>query len=121
MDDKNLMKWVDCIGLSADKIQADIKEMKKALQEREELKNFYITFGSDESMPYQCGWVLIKAVSLEQAQDKFIKHFGDSAVSANGFINYASAYDQRYYDGSVSEGGMFATGNMGKFLHEIIE
>ena len=38
MDDKNLMKWVDSIGLSADKIQADIKEMKKALQEKEQKK-----------------------------------------------------------------------------------
>jgi len=120
MNNDNLMKWIDSLGLSADKIQKDLQEMRKALQEKE-LKNHYITFGTDESMPYQGGWVIVRAVSLRQAQDKFIKRFGDSAMSVNGFINYCSAYDQRYYDGSVSEGGMFATGNMGKFLHEIIE
>jgi len=120
MDDKNLMKWVDSIGLSADQIQTDIKEMKKALQEKE-LKNHYITFGSDGNMPLQGGWVIVRAVSLREAQDKFIKRFGDSAMSVNGFINYCSDYSQEYYDKSVAEGRMFATGNMGKFLHEIIE
>ena len=120
MNNDNLMKWVEVLGLDADKIQADIKEMKKALQEKE-LKNHYITFGSDGNMPYQGGWVVVKAVSLREAQDKFIKRFGDSAMSVNGFINYCSDYSQEYYDKSVAEGGMFATGNMGKFLHEIIE
>lgn len=78
--------------------------------------NYYFTFGSSGQI-YKGGWVQIKASTLREAQEKFIRHFEKKAYKSEGILSYASHYDQAEYE----ELEMFRTGNFGSRCHEVIE
>lgn len=54
-------------------------------------KNFFYTFGSDSGFPFQNGWVVIKAKSLTEAHDIFMRHF---PCREPGVLNCAFYYTE---------------------------
>lgn len=81
---------------------------------------FYFTFGSSGQV-YQGGWVKIKAETIQEAQEKFRRHFGVRAWKDQdpwcGILSYAFHYTQEDFDTME----MFQTDNMGSRCHEVIE
>jgi len=76
---------------------------------------YYFTFGSEGQL-FKGGWVKIKAQGLYEAQQKFIKHFGNKARKGQ-FLNYSFDYTEEKFQAS----GMQEEGNIGAYCHEIIE
>ena len=58
----------------------------------------------------------IQADTLEEAQQKFIQHYGDKAWKDGGVLNYSFDYPRDRFIFTR----MFRDGNFGKFEHEFI-
>ena len=57
---------------------------------------YYFTFGSCGQL-FEGGWVRIQADSINEAQQKFIDHYGDKAWKDNGTLNYAFSYSENHF------------------------
>jgi hypothetical protein len=55
------------------------------------LKSFYFTFGRSPSFPFQDGYIIVKAMSREEAVDKFQSEYGDPNDSC---VNCSFIYDE---------------------------
>jgi len=76
---------------------------------------YYFTFGSYGQL-YDGGWVRIQADSINEAQQKFVEHYGDKAQKDNGTLNYAFSYSENHFLST----SMAREGNFGKFEQEFI-
>lgn len=83
----------------------------------ENRKAFYFTFGSDPKMPYQGGWIVIYAENRVHAQSKFSDYFRESAWIRPGTLAYAFDYTAEEF----RKTNMWRTGNMGQYLHNVID
>lgn len=76
---------------------------------------YYFTFGSSGQI-HECGWIEIIADTLNEAQDKFIDHYGKDQAYIGSSLRYSFAYTEEAFEKS----GMKENGNLGKYCHEVI-
>lgn len=77
------------------------------------MKRFYFTFGSDEKMPFQGGWVEILADDIKQAALAF------KAIYPNNLNDEVLNCDDYYTEEQFVRSGMFEE-NRGKRCHALI-
>lgn len=54
------------------------------------MNSYFYTFGTDPGFPYREGWVEVRAISWEEAHEKFRARFPDRH---KGILNCAFFYD----------------------------
>lgn len=77
------------------------------------MKEFYFTYGTSETMPYQKGWTKVNAETRSEAIKAF-RYFHPDHIE--GLINCCSIYERV----SMEVYGMLEKGNFGVFCHEAI-
>ena len=76
------------------------------------MRVFY-TFGSDKRYPYQGGWIIIEANSVEKAHRIFQAFYPNRTP---GVLNCADYYAEEAF----RKTGMYEQGNHGKYCHNTI-
>lgn len=71
----------------------------------ERLQNFYFTFGSSPSFPFQEGYIIIKATTRDEAVDRFRHDYPDKN---NSCVNCSFIYDETEWK----------EGNIGRYYKE---
>lgn len=59
------------------------------------MNRYYYSFGTSLQFPFQCGWVVVCADSLQLANDKFRLRFPDKTP---GVLNCAFVYDEEQWN-----------------------
>lgn len=75
---------------------------------KNKLKNFYFTFGTCKTFPYQNGYLIVKATSRETAVARFQRKYADPNDSC---INCSFIYSEKEWN----------DGNVGRHYKEPIE
>lgn len=75
----------------------------------------YFTF-SMEGQLFERGWIEIKADTISEAREKFVKKYKDRAFVGKS-LNFAFPYTKEEFDRT----GMKEEGNFGAYCHETIE
>ena len=78
-------------ALTADFERYELPALMKAQESG--TKSFYYTFGSDHGFPYRNGWVVVKAATREEADQKFRSRFPDRP-GHEGIMNYSFCYSE---------------------------
>lgn len=76
------------------------------------LNRYFLTFGTDPTMPYRGGWVEILAESMEAARRKFNEEY----PPIEGTFRFSFAYTQEQFENTL----MYEIGNLGAWCHEVI-
>lgn len=71
--------------------------LKTASREARTVSSYYYTFGSDPGFPYRNGWVLVKAATREEADQKFLSRFPDQP-GHEGIMNCSFCYDEERWE-----------------------
>ena len=79
-----------------------------------QLDRFYFTFGSDNSFPFQSGWIIIEAPDIRSAAKIFKSYYPNP--SDDDVLNCSDYYTAAEFE--VSD--MFKTDNRGARCHLII-
>lgn len=59
------------------------------------MNNYYFTFGSSESFPFQRGYLIVRAASLNEAIEKFRNKYPDRH---EGVVNCSSWYTEEQWN-----------------------
>lgn len=78
------------------------------------MREYYFTFGSNETHPFMGGWAVVHAQTMSDAINKFCEVH---PKTTDGFINCALIY----YESDFKATKMYTNGNFGKFEQEVIE
>jgi len=79
------------------------------------LEKYYFTFAEDGQL-FRGGWVIICAKTETAARRLFVEHYGEAAISQEGFLRFAFSYSEIEF----LKTGMLDTGNFGYFCWGII-
>ena len=60
------------------------------------MNKYYFTFGTEGQLK-KGGYILIYANSIKEAQEKFIKRYGDRAWKGENILNYAFHYTEEEF------------------------
>lgn len=77
------------------------------------LSNYYFTFCPDADFPYQNGWVMVEAESLNQAAGAFRQFYTDVDEGTLNCEDYCTEEQFR-------RTGAFETGYLGGWCHKVI-
>lgn len=78
------------------------------------MKKWYFTYGSGGRMPYDNGWTIIYAETMDEARKKHIKRYG---LSEGGNPRYAFSYSEEEFNDTI----MATEGNFGVYTQEEIK
>lgn len=76
------------------------RTQQKYVVESEKRQNFYFTFGSSESFPYQNGYLIVKATDLIQAIRLFKVYHPNKS---RNIVNCSDWYSQEFWDKHIKE------------------
>ena len=77
------------------------------------MNKYYMTYGEDDSMPFQGGWSVIYAETENEARKKHADKYG---LSKEGCLRFAFSYTEERW----AESNMEDDGNCGKYEQEVI-
>lgn len=76
-------------------IVADMR-IRKEVEKLLKTNSYYFTFGAEGQL-FRGGYIQIKADSLKEAQEKFIKRYGKRAWKGGSTLNYAFHYTREQF------------------------
>lgn len=91
---------LEALGLSAadiDYMMSQFVYEDRLRAEDVKIQNFYFTFGSDEAFPFQDGYIVIEARSLDEAVTHFRSMFPDRS---DGCVNCSFFYSEEEWQKS---------------------